>query len=372
MDIMKQTKKTNTLTRLRNIRKCSRTRRFVTRNRSTNKRIRRKNIHRYSTKRRVSRRRGGRPSNDSSISKYRWGVPHCLRDFTTITDTDLVMNTEGNDWYYSLPNPPLERPGLNDDPEKKNKFQELHNLEINKIHRKIEIIVNQELMPLISPHNNAKFFSSHFPISLDEQSISDNTFSINSEKTFCKEHGLLGYGNNPLTLVAIFCSMVKIMKKFVDDPSSGEYLLWLQQKAHIMNLDVFDRLVNDCVKEQFDVTWLWTKTERGNVGRTRRLDTANVKQFAETKLQYLEMNPNLPWTYGNTAVLVKRTVVQQFLTHLGQEHSAKVPVDLFREDVTFEIFVKSLFRQKPDQVAIVFEQDKHPIQYENLSSSYDT
>ena len=88
--------------------------------------------------------------------------------------------------------------------------------------------------------------------------------------------------NNPLTSVAIFCSMVEIMKAFVAIKNS-DCLLWLQEKANITNRVTFYTLVKEC-ETQFDVTWLWSKRERSGFF-SRPMNTHTAKQLANTKLQ---------------------------------------------------------------------------------------
>lgn len=253
------------------------------------------------------------------------------------------------------------------DVEQKELLHALHKEEIKKIHRNIENIVNTELMPLITHCNENVKWSCSPGIPTFAQSISNDKLKIKSEETFfvCPDYTIIADGHNPITLVAIFCSMVKIMHRFIQNDS--DYLLWLQEKANITDRTKFDTLVRECCTKDFDVTWLWSRKRDGGLF-TSTLNTQNYETLNETNLKYVDVSVS-DITYGNTAVLMKKEVVQAFLNHLREPN--RDGVDLFREDVTFERFVRQVYDK--DKVAIVFEQDNHPIEYdETLPSSHDS
>ena len=71
-------------------------------------------------------------------------------------------------------------------------------------------------------------------------------------------------------------------------------------------------------------------------------------------------------TRGNVAVMMNRRVVSEFLNHICASSNENCPVDMFREDMTLENFVWN----RGYNTATVFEQNAHPIQYVDATSTY--
>ena len=295
------------------------------------------------------------------IKKYRWGTPLINSDvnkvsFKIFNELQLITNTHGDPWFYKLPADEINDVGNND----------ALQLKVHHISRKIEILLNSSFFPLLK--------EGRFPVSQDaiffnrkdggfRSTLSVSPFQFNdTEISFLSgAYNYIRLGGNPVTRVAIFCSMVKLMISFLK--TDGEYLLWMQQKANIVHDIKFKQLVCEC-SIKFDVTWLWTVNSRCEGISTIRIADSQCESLSDTGLKYEIGESRM--TRGNTAVLMKRSVVMGFLHHICASSNDNCPVDMFREDVTLERFVKNTAYR----TATVFEQDGHPIEYVDSPSSY--
>lgn len=306
---------------------------------------------------------------ESNIQYIRWGTPKIKN----------TLNTKSFDRTALVTNPGYKLP-----PKAEQFTEEQINKEKHKICDFITQLINNHMLNYLEECNpRAKFCS--IPIPFTAQSIVGNTLHIDSQEvsdmiiTPTKK-------DNPVTLVAIFCSMVKIMNEFLQ--SGKSHLLWIQEKGNIVDREQFNQLVDDCAM-RFDVVWLWAPFQRQNGPRVQSFGNVETQQFLHhgvgtqqnTSLNYTTMEQcqhvSCP-TLGNVAVMLNQDVVKLFLLYLTQPaqfYRTNNPKDLltpsvniFKEDVTLETFVKT--HVQTNRVAIVFEQETHPIEYIQATSSY--
>ena len=307
-----------------------------------------------------------------NIQYIRWGIPKIndirnTESFRIFDRTELVTNPG-----YILP--PYE--------EAETFTEKQINQEKHKICDFITQLINNHMLNYLGECNPlAKFCS--VPIPFPAQSITRNTLTIDSDDV---DNLIIKPPNkdNPVTLVAIFCSMVKIMHKFLQ--SGKSHLLWIQEKGNIVDREQFNQLVDDCAM-RFDVVWLWAPFQRQKGPRVQSFGNVKTQQFLHhgvgtqqnTSLNYTTMEQcqhvSCP-TLGNVAVMLNQDVVKRFLLYLTQPaqfYRTENPNDLrnvniFKKDDTLEKFVKT--RVTNNRVAIVFKQNKHPIEYIEGTSSY--
>lgn len=284
-------------------------------------------------------------SQQGLATRYRWGIPHNTEEDANLNEFrvfDNITFDESKPWFYELPNEISEQGGIR--------------AELIKIATCIEKLITTTLLTLdlrFSPRAN--FFSG---------TTFNNVISLIPSLKF--EHSLftdVDYkyltepGENPVESVATFCSMVNLMKTFLDD-SRYDYLLWLHREAHIANKPMFERLVENC--KQFDVTRLWTP-DRYDV--PHKTDTSfrslEVVQFTNSSLSYAKDDEYA--LCKNIGMMMKREVVIDFLDFIcgAPPQRLDVGVNMFKKERTIHDFLQT----KTYKIAAVFEQDEHPIKY---------
>lgn len=240
-----------------------------------------------------------------------------------------------------------------------------------EVANKIETLLNDKLFPLvqdsiffIQKNKDAHFFTHQ----VFKRVKSLTPFKFNDSLFDELNYQNIMPGQNLVTLVAIFCSMVKLMDSFAYTDQRKDYLLWMQNKANIVDIQLFRNLVEEC--KQFDVAWLWSVKSRRNGPSTTTITDGKVQVLSNTRLQYESGQSHM--IRGNTAVMIKADIVVEFLWHIfstNNDRNTKQRVDMLQDDLMFQNFV--LFRQHTN-TATVFEQDGHPIEYVRAQSSYSS
>lgn len=315
-------------------------------------------------------------SSAAPVQMVRWGEP--LNGDSNNVDgfeipTNLINNEDGKPWYFRLPKPDKGRRGYLDETK--------YNTSV-VIKEKIESLINSQLIPMLKEikkgfKNGTKIFR-RTPMNLPYELsvITKDKLQINlpDDREYDFQY-LFGYRGNPVTLVCIFCSMIRIMVDFIK--SDKEYLVWIQRKGDIVNKEKFLQLVEEC--KQFDIAWLWTKKNGAfpkflQFGRVHNLDISGSKDLGSSGLQYItgrQWNDKDGTIYGNVSVMMNKKMANHCIDMLlnpGDGYGA-LDTDPFKEDVTLQQWAE----YKPGaKVGVIYEQEGHPIRYMDAKSSYKT
>ena len=322
----------------------------------------------------------GIDSPAEAVQMVRWGTPlnenpNNMHGFEI--PSNLINNKEGEEWYYELPS----REELEDNQQQaviiKNKIVSVINntlmvmlKELKELPEMSDININNQrsISFFNSPNMQNIIVEKLWPRRRRASGDRIATYSMEFDPPDREIDPVYNFGAyhldtpaNPVTLVCIFCSMIRIMVDFIK--SGKEYLVWIQRKGDIVDKEKFIQLVEEC--KQFDVTWLWASMQ--HVSRGRRPDMDKV--LARTQLSYSQKNEAGPYspTFTNNSIMMKRNIAIRCIKLLLNSGRGS-RTNLIKEDVTLQRWVNEITKN----VCVIYEQGGHPIQYIDAESSYRT